>query len=359
MQRFASIISAPSTCFEDATGESQEQQSGGSSDTQSNEANEHEESQDEDLSKGFFIIPMRKFAHFDECYKVQNRLAEGAFGVVYLCTDLRGEQEYAVKVVQKDRLSNFGRTQLLGDDAAGKEGEIRLHRSIPDHDHIVGLRACFEDPWAVRLVVEICHGGDLFDAINKAIAANRVRSLDLALSEQAASLVVQQVLSGLAFCHAHGVVHRDVKAENILIAKPLEMVPLESSEAMVKLCDFGLAARCWPEDGLALMDAVGSPDYVAPEVARREAYGSGVDVWSAGVLLFASLRGRLPFPARTDREAFEHVQAGRCHFDRGWQKISPEARDCAKHLLVPCASARPTAAASLRHPWWRSHGLQN
>merc|ERR1711862_972612 len=104
-------------------------------------------------------------------------------------------------------------------------------------------------------------------------------------------------------CHSKGIVHRDVKAENVLLTErwedPAKVVPT------AQLCDFGMAARCLEEQ--TLEDTCGSPDYVAPEVVKRQPYRLKVDTWSAGVLLFVCLRGRTPFSGRSDGEVLRNV----------------------------------------------------
>jgi len=288
---------------------------------------------------------------FEDDYDLKEQLGEGAFGLVFRCVlRANGTEEHAVKVVNKERLARHSLIALLGDKNTGREGEVDLHGCLPHHSNIVGLRDCFHTPSTVRLVIDLCKGGDLFDAIRRAKMESRRRSRDGALTEHGAASVVRQVLSALVFCHSKGVVHRDVKAENVLIEKPIDLVPLDSVAAVVKLCDFGLAARCWAADGPVLRDPVGSPDYLAPEVARLEPYGQVADVWSAGVLLFACLRGRLPFPARTDQGVLEMVRAGRCVFDDGWAQVTQEARSCTE-LMLQEQKERPTAEEAVRQPW--------
>ena len=114
------------------------------------------------------------------------------------------------------------------------------------------------------------------------------------------------LLSALHFLHSQPVVHRDVKCENVLLAK--ENVPPELN--VFKLCDFGFAAR--PRaPSYRLTTRMGSPDTVAPEVVRGEAYWTPVDCWAAGVLLYMSLSATPPFYAQSDAEAladFEMLQ---------------------------------------------------
>lgn len=288
---------------------------------------------------------------FEDAYDLGGKVGEGAFGVVYRCFPKGGGPDRAVKVVKKDHLPGHALQALLGDEATGKEGEISLHSSLPPHEHIVVLYAFFLEPQRVQLVMDMCQGGDLFDAIGKARLKNRALGKDQGMAEAAAASATRQVLCALAFCHEHGVVHRDVKAENVLLKDPEEEAPLEGGRAVVMLCDFGLSARCWAADGPKLRDPVGSPDYVAPEVVRREAYGPAVDVWSSGVLLFASLRGRCPFPAKTDCEALALVKKGQVVYDGGWSQLAPEAKACTEHLLRASPAERPTAERAQEHPF--------
>jgi hypothetical protein len=289
---------------------------------------------------------MEETGSFEERFDVMGKLGEGAYGIVYACAHRTGGLECAMKLVRKDRLLPRDLTNLLGED-----GEIRLQSSLPRHHNILGLLAFFDQPQEVRLIMDLCRGGDLFDAIAEARRDNQAKGLDVALSETASCNVTRQLFSALAFCHQHGVVHRDVKAENVLLTHSVQQVSLESAQAQIKLCDFGLAARYWPASS-KLRVPVGSPDYVAPEVARKQPYGSAVDIWSSAVVLFASLRGRLPFAAKTDHDVLLRVREGRPTFDSGWKQISSQAREAILHLMKLHPSERPTAEEALHHPWF-------
>lgn len=290
---------------------------------------------------------------FEDCYSLRNRLGEGAFGVVYACVARDANVEFAVKVVQRNRLSPLALEYLIGNPSTGMEGEVALHLSLPRHSNVVGLHNFFEEPWGFRLVLDLCHGGDLFNEIVRAKKWNAVEQGHGALAAAAARNVLRQLLTALAFCHGVGVAHRDVKVENVLLERPASEAPLEGSAAVIKLCDFGLAARCsGPEATLDM--PVGSPDYIAPEVARMEPYGNKVDVWSAGAVLFVALRGCMPFPAKTDMEALVRVRAGNYVFDECWDHIPAEARASVEGLMVLDPDARPSALGGLNLPWLRA-----
>uniref|UniRef100_A0A7S1RKY5 Non-specific serine/threonine protein kinase n=1 Tax=Alexandrium catenella TaxID=2925 RepID=A0A7S1RKY5_ALECA len=298
-------------------------------------------------------IPCEQSGSFEDFYIIAQKVGEGAFGVVHRCVVKGGNDDRAVKVVNTEALPGHAVAAVLGDEANGKEGEIKLHGSLPLHENIVALHAHFHEPHRVRLVMDMCQGGDVFDAVGRARLRNKMLGKDAGLPEAAAASVTRQVLCALAFCHGHGIVHRDVKAENVLLSEPEDRVALDHHEAVVKLCDFGLAARCWAGDGAVLHDPVGSPDYVAPEVVRLEPYGQGVDIWSTGVLLFACLSGRSPFRAQTDREALRLVKEGKVVYQAGWSEVTPVAKECTAHLLRVWPVARPTAADAQDHPFLR------
>jgi serine/threonine protein kinase len=290
------------------------------------------------FSQGEDLDLMEEGESFGERFEIRGKLGKGAFGVVSACMDRRRGQEYAMKSVRKDL------------DAAGhfgQEGEVCLQRALPRHAHILSLLAVFDEPLEVRLLMPICRGGDLCDTIAKA------REDDRALSEKASSNVVGQLLSALAFCHEHGVVHRDVKAENVLLTHPVQQVPLENAGAQIRLCDFGLAARHRPGDPPMRMLA-GSAEYMAPEMARREPYDSAVDVWSAGVVLFCCLRGRLPFADQRVQRVLWLVQKGQPDFASGWNDITHEARCTVQDLMEVEPTARPTAEEAAQLPWFVS-----
>ncbi len=106
------------------------------------------------------------------------------------------------------------------------------------------------------------------------------------MSERESRRLFQQLLSAIGYMHSHQIVHRDLKPENILLTK--------YPQRNVKLADFGLSK--YLEDGELLRTSCGSPNYAAPEVVTGSLYGGPeIDVWSAGVILYAMLTGSLPF----------------------------------------------------------------
>lgn len=261
-------------------------------------------------------------------YNIGEVLGEGAFAKVHIGEDPRTKEQFAIKVIDKK-----------GYDAREMEFILREMRIMMEvvHPHIVDTYDIFESKSLLHLVIEYMRGGELFDII-----ADQGH-----LSEQRASQVVRDIITGVNYLHDTGVVHCDIKPENIL-CKTREW-PL-----CVKLCDFGLA-NFYDSSAHSLntMTAmIGTPGYVAPEIVNREPYGPPVDMWACGVVLYVMLSGRMPFYGRDDVECLRRTAAGRYTFpDREWSNVSDDAKSLVKALLQVRPEKRLTAKAALQHKW--------
>ncbi|GAA5907845.1 hypothetical protein JCM6882_004572 [Rhodosporidiobolus microsporus] len=136
-------------------------------------------------------------------------------------------------------------------------------------------------PAGLYMLLDLADGGDLFDKITP----------DVGVAEDIAHLYFKQLISGLKYLNHHGICHRDVKPENCLL----------DGHGNLLLSDFGLATVFkYKSQTRLLKDRCGSPPYAAPELARAQAYeAEPVDVWSAGVVLFALLFGNTPWDEPT------------------------------------------------------------
>lgn len=152
--------------------------------------------------------------------------------------------------------------------------EAQILKSLPPHDGIIHLMRQFEDP--CMLVLEWCENGSLRDHYKR--RGGRAEGV----STRAKSWLYQ-VLKAIQHLHAHGIIHRDVKAGNVLLSSSLDKV---------KLTDFGLS--CYTTDAKACKKMCGTPNYVAPEVLRRK-YDCRADMWSFGVLCYYVFTGYCPF----------------------------------------------------------------
>lgn len=211
-----------------------------------------------------------------------------------------------------------------------------------NHPNIVNTYDVFDSPSVLYLVLEMMKGGELFDII-----ADRGR-----LSEQQASQVMRDIVTGVQYLHSCDVVHCDIKPENILCKEKNEW-PLQ-----VKLCDFGLSS--FIDRALASSNGtdktmntmIGTPGYVAPEVIKREPYGPPVDMWSCGVVLYVMLSGKMPFYGRSDIQVLQRTVAAQYDFpDKEWASISEGAKSLVRALLEADPAKRLTARAALQHQW--------
>lgn len=185
------------------------------------------------------------------------------------------------------------------------------------------------------------------------------------VTEATVGQLSQQLMQALQYVHARNIIHRDVKAENILLAGN----PLKTGVWHIKLIDFGIAARVenptstssLPNENSVLDELVcGTPYYCAPEVWYHD-FGPKVDVWAAGVVLYLALHGTFPFVA-TDPSKLEKLI---CDFEKQPSFIpaagprecpgyaaSPEAQACLRALLTKDPAQRPSATRALHEQSW-------
>ena len=144
------------------------------------------------------------------------------------------------------------------------------------HKNIVRLYEYFETDKYLLFVIEVCAGGDLLNYVRR-----RRR-----LKEDLAKCLFKQIIEALSYCHSKSILHRDIKLDNILL----------DANGRVKICDFGVGKIV--KKGEKMTEQCGTPAYIAPEILRDQGYhGFAVDIWSAGVVLFAMLYGTVPFKA--------------------------------------------------------------
>jgi calcium/calmodulin-dependent protein kinase I len=265
-------------------------------------------------------------------FTVGKMLGQGGCATVYLAhdnsvgggdTNSGADSPGAVAVKRLDR---------KGFELAVLERELYIMRELV-HPNIVRLLAAYQSAAFVDLVLELVQGGELFDAI----------VLRGSVDEADARSVLRQLSDGLLYVHARGVAHRDLKAENVLLAR-------RDSLDCVKIADFGLANVCGT--GTPLQTSCGTPDYVAPEILLGAGYGQAVDLWSLGILAYVLLCGYPPFWADSQSELFRKIIDGSYTFHRDdWADVSDAARNFVANLLVVQPAARMTARAALDHAW--------
>lgn len=216
----------------------------------------------------------------DERYRVLSRIARGGMSTVYLATDLRLDRNVALKVLYPHLAADRGFLDRFEREA---KSAARL-----SHPHVVGvLDQGFAENLAY-LVMEYVPGKTLRELLE-----TRTR-----LSPRLALALLDAVVDGLAAAHDAGLIHRDVKPENVLLA----------DNGSIKIADFGLARAVSTSTNTGTL--VGTVAYLAPELVTGTGADERSDVYSAGIMLYEMLTGVQPFTGTVPIQvAFQHVHS--------------------------------------------------
>ncbi|KAI5785275.1 kinase-like domain-containing protein [Pyronema domesticum] len=194
----------------------------------------------------------------------------------------------AVKIIEHSAAGTESRERV----ESGLKRELDILKSV-NHPCLVRLKAFSIEPSRALLVLNFCPGGDLFD-----VASDCTFNMEPPLIQR----IFAEIVSAVRYLHKNGIVHRDVKLENILInlTRPqlaaIANSPYDYPHPITTLTDVGLSRRVDFESGELLTTRCGSDDYASPELILGQPYdGRQTDAWALGVLLYALLEGRLPF----------------------------------------------------------------
>lgn len=273
------------------------------------------------------LVQAAKTRKVEEYYEFKEKLGTGKFSEVYMAVEMSSNLQWAVKVVEKKRLSEQEREML--------RSEVAIMRLL-NHNNVVQMKEVFEDKQKMYLIMELVEGGELFDRIR----------LKKVFSEYTSFFIIRQLLDAVKYLHDVGIVHRDIKPENILLTDDSE-IPI------IKLADFGLSKLIGPND--TLRTACGTLAYVAPEVLMQQPYSKPVDLWSIGVVAHLMLRGRLPFDSK-DRHILiqKTIQADLDLSGPYWDKLTPYSLDFLRKTIQKDTETRLTVDQALNHPWIRN-----
>jgi len=273
--------------------------------------------------------PHEHHIQFEDQYEKGEKLGEGAFGQVFLCTHKTTGGQYAVKCMDRSSMSS--------EDLEGLETEIAVMKEI-NHPHVVRLLNTFSVGSITMMVLELVSGGELFDRIVKKQHYNEKEARDL----------IRIMLETLHHLHSQGICHRDLKPENLLLTS-------DDDDADVKIADFGFAVHV---SDLANKDEIcGTPDYMAPEMLAGKKYDEKVDIWSFGVICFVLLGGYMPFHGEREEELFHRIKCGHFRFhEQYWGGVSKGAKDLISHMLRVNPAQRWSAEHLLAHPWINIEG---
>ncbi|XP_066480599.1 NUAK family SNF1-like kinase 2 [Tiliqua scincoides] len=251
-------------------------------------------------------------------YEFLETLGKGTYGKVKKARERSGKL-VAIKSIRKDKIKDE-------QDLVHIRREIEIMSSL-NHPHIISVHEVFENSSKIVIVMEYASKGDLYDYISE-----RQR-----LTEQEARHFFRQVVSAVYYCHKNGIVHRDLKLENILL----------DANGNIKIADFGLS-NVFQQDRF-LQTFCGSPLYASPEIVNGRPYkGPEVDSWSLGVLLYILIHGTMPFDGQDYKTLVKQITSGdyreptklsdACGLIRWMLMVNPERRatieDIASHWWV-------------------------
>ena len=299
-------------------------------------------------------------------YTIGKLLGEGSYACVFCCTksnETSTQDNYAIKVIPRKFLLN---NHLQEFSAEFLEAELAILRRCT-HPNILGL---VDSQWtkeALVFVTERAFGGVLFDKIVELGNYN----------ENVAKSIFQQLLEGVRYLHDDArVIHRDLKPENILlmddgqndVSNDNDNRPDQAEEeftipkGFVKICDFGVS-KMWTKTApakktskktafrtksLRTTTVTGTPGYQAPEMINGGDcdYGTGVDIWSLGIILHAMLCGELPLTLPPT------FVSGSSQSNNAWDHVSEMGKRLVTQMLQENPTLRPTAAQALKSEWF-------
>ncbi|VTJ79240.1 Hypothetical predicted protein [Marmota monax] len=251
-------------------------------------------------------------------YRLLKTIGKGNFAKVKLARHILTGREVAIKIIDKTQLNPTSLQKLFR--------EVRIMK-ILNHPNIVKLFEVIETEKTLYLIMEYASGGEVFDYL---VAHGRMK-------EKEARAKFRQIVSAVQYCHQKRIVHRDLKAENLLL----------DADMNIKIADFGFSNEFTL--GSKLDTFCGSPPYAAPELFQGKKYdGPEVDVWSLGVILYTLVSGSLPFDGQNLKELRERVLRGKYRIPF---YMSTDCENLLKRFLVLNPIKRGTLEQIMKDRW--------
>ncbi|XP_041131553.1 MAP/microtubule affinity-regulating kinase 3-like isoform X4 [Polyodon spathula] len=251
-------------------------------------------------------------------YRLLKTIGKGNFAKVKLARHILTGREVAIKIIDKTQLNPTSLQKLFR--------EVRIMK-ILNHPNIVKLFEVIETDKTLYLIMEYASGGEVFDYL---VAHGRMK-------EKEARSKFRQIVSAVQYCHQKHIVHRDLKAENLLL----------DADMNIKIADFGFSNKFTL--GNKLDTFCGSPPYAAPELFQGKKYeGPEVDIWSLGVILYTLVSGSLPFDGQNLKELRERVLRGKYRIPF---YMSTDCENLLKRFLVLNPVKRGTLEQTMKDRW--------
>eukprot|EP01128_Nolandella_sp_AFSM9_P011656 TRINITY_DN84_c0_g4_i1.p1 TRINITY_DN84_c0_g4~~TRINITY_DN84_c0_g4_i1.p1 ORF type:complete len:513 (+),score=144.10 TRINITY_DN84_c0_g4_i1:40-1539(+) len=255
-------------------------------------------------------------------FETMKVIGRGGFGRVLLVRKHDTGKVYAMKILKKAVIA-----------ARGEIEHTRTEKSVLSklkHPFLAGLHWSFQTKENLYIIMDFINGGELFHHLSR----------EKRFSEERAKFYSAQIVAGMGYLHANGVIYRDLKPENLLL----------SAAGNIIMTDFGLS-----KEGLHASDSrtatfCGTPEYLAPEIIRGDDYTKAIDWWSVGTLIYEMLTGLPPFYTEDEENMYHKIMTADLVVP---SFFSPEVGDIIRQFLQRDPQARLQEEANIRaHPWF-------
>ena len=259
-----------------------------------------------------------------EFKKDPNIIGYGSFSNVYVGRRKKDDTPVAVKMIKNLLIELNEMTQQY-------EQEIENHKLIGHHENIVTFYDNFSYKTYNYIILEFVDGGDLFD----------VRFNAYNIDEFDIKCWTLDIVNGLKYIHKLGIIHRDIKLENLL---------LDKTNNRIKICDFGWSVYTEFPDKCIQIDTCGTCCYMSPEEIVKCPYNKSVDIWSLGVVIYILMAKQYPFgdDEYTDK-MYKRIKT--LDYEKLPETISKNGKDLVSRILTYCEN-RPTLEEIVKHKWF-------
>ncbi|CAL9729545.1 serine/threonine-protein kinase Pkh2p [Monosporozyma unispora] len=264
-------------------------------------------------------------------FKFGDEIGDGAYSTVMLATAIDSGKKYAVKVLNKEYLIKQKKVKYVNIE---KNALQRVNNS----NSIIKLYFTFQDETSLYFLLEYAPNGDFLSLLKKYGSLN----------EDVVRYYSAQIIDAIGYLHSKGIIHRDMKPENILL----------DSEWKVKLTDFGTAKILERSPTSKRYDLltrsksfVGTAEYVSPELLNDSYVDFRCDIWAFGCIVFQMIAGKPPFKATNEYLTFQKVMKVQYAFTPGFPTV---IRDLVKRILLKPIDQRLTIPQIERHHFYKS-----